>query len=100
MWKDFKWEGRGKLVLADGKRFDGNFKKGLKHGHGKLIAKSGSLLKEGCWFEGLQISEGKPDYNQLKGNIESRVIAYKNGDQFEGNLIEFEKEGLGTYLYS
>lgn len=100
MWRNFKKHGRGILSYSSNKKFEGFFKDGLVHGHGRLLNKDMQVINEGCWFEGLQISTGKPSHDLLMGNIQEKTIEYKNGDKYTGRIQKFEKEGLGYEQYS
>jgi hypothetical protein len=43
VWQRDDWHGRGVLYSADKTRYEGEFHRGKRHGHGKLFNQQGGL---------------------------------------------------------
>lgn len=88
-------------------RYEGQWKKGKKHGHGKL------LLKDGSYYEG-EFADGEIEGNGLRywassGNTYSGqfscgelhgtgVMQYKDGGRYEGEFTCGMREGYGILV--
>ncbi|XP_056010934.1 alsin-like isoform X4 [Ostrea edulis] len=87
-WMTGKLHGFGEMKWADGRKYIGNFKEGLQHGHGKLILKqdNGSeRTQEGYWRDGLLHGLAK--------------VRYSNGDVYEGAFKDGQRHGHGIYRH-
>ena len=51
MWKNNQFHGRGLMVWSDGRKYYGEYNKGLKHGKGMCVFADGNFIK-GVWFRG------------------------------------------------
>ena len=78
--QDSNFNGKGKLIMANGQEYEGDFVGGEKTGKGKII------FEDGAEYEG-QIEKG-----ELKG--EGKMI-WKNGYEYEGNFEGNKLEGHG-----
>ncbi|CAG2056526.1 unnamed protein product [Timema podura] len=56
-WASFAYEnGTFHLSLANGNRYEGEWKNGLKHGHGKFFHLDSGQLQEGLWYKGVSVT--------------------------------------------
>ena len=107
---------QGDKILTNQKTFKGNFQKGKRSGNGKLFFKDGSSL-EGKWKNGKRLTDEYAIYNfsedhesilKIEGKFshyksltsEQIKVYYKNGDFYEGGILDFEYDGFGVYKYS
>eukprot|EP00118_Oscarella_pearsei_P006682 m.30642 g.30642 ORF g.30642 m.30642 type:complete len:564 (+) comp31372_c0_seq1:46-1737(+) len=80
-WKDGKKHGHGKLVMGDGSYYEGNFRDGEICCHGfRLWASTGNQF-EGQFEDGEMTGQG--------------VMKYGDGGIYEGNWLENKHEGVG-----
>lgn len=84
-WKDGVFDGKGKVVWADGHTYKGDWQKGKYHGKGVYIWPSGSR------YEG----EFKNDYFNGKG-----VRIWPNGDRYEGEWLNDKRQGFAIFTSS
>ncbi|XP_071148422.1 alsin-like isoform X3 [Mytilus edulis] len=87
-WMNGKIHGLGEMKWSDGRRYNGNFKDGHLHGHGKLTIKQddgSERSQEGYWKEGQLHGMGK--------------VKYSNGDVYDGHFKEGQRHGHGLYHY-
>ncbi|XP_061189160.1 alsin-like isoform X2 [Saccostrea echinata] len=87
-WMTGKIHGFGEMKWADGRKYIGNFKEGLQHGHGKLILKQddgSERTQEGYWRDGLLHGLAK--------------VRYSNGDIYEGAFKDGQRHGHGIYRH-
>ncbi|XP_059158810.1 alsin-like [Physella acuta] len=84
-WLIGKVHGTGSLKYPDGSSYEGEFKKGLKHGSGVniLIKSSGQEIQKGSWRDG-----------KLNG---FGTVSYPNGDLYEGYFQEGQRFGHGKF---
>ncbi|XP_074074791.1 MORN repeat-containing protein 1 isoform X2 [Macrotis lagotis] len=88
-------------------RYEGEWKDGKKHGHGKLLFKDGSYY-EGEFVDGEIIGKGQR-YWSSSGNTYSGefflgelqghgIMMYKDGGKYEGEFSHGAREGHGTLI--
>jgi len=84
-WKDGLRDGHGVFWVKDGKKlrklYAGNWKRGLKHGKGVYYSKSDGTY-EGEWQDGMRQGQG--------------TLFYPNGDIYVGQWIQDLPSGFGT----
>jgi len=80
--------GCGKLY-SNNSLYEGNFSNNKKNGNGKLTVFSGKSKYISI------IYEGNFNDDELNGFVKCK---YRNGDTYEGNIINYNKNGFGTYL--
>lgn len=85
-----KKEGYGKLHLTTS-LYEGYFKNDKKNGNGKFTIFAGKTNRVSIVYEG----NFKDDI--LEGYVKCK---YKNGDTYEGNIKNYNKEGFGIYICS
>ena len=68
----------------DGSRYEGGYKEGMKHGHGKYIWNDGSMY-EGEWFE-----------NKING---SGIYIWPDGRKYNGEWKENNMHGKGVHTW-
>jgi hypothetical protein len=87
---DNKKDGYGKLYLTTS-LYEGNFKNDKKNGNGKFTIFAGKANRISIVYEG--------NFNDdiLEGYVKCK---YKNGDTYEGNIKNYDKEGFGIYICS
>jgi hypothetical protein len=102
-------DGSGLYKYKEGDQYDGEFKKGKRHGQGKYIFLDGSY-QEGEWennklegdaiyynAENKTLIEGKFKNNTLSdGNVK---IKYEDGTYYEGRFENYLPSGKGTMYY-
>jgi len=82
---DGNFEGKGTYYYEGGNCYEGEWKRGLKHGKGKLYYNYESYKIQ---YEG----------NFSKGNFEGKGIYYwKDGSYYIGDFVNGSKHGYGTY---
>ncbi|XP_055812163.1 phosphatidylinositol 4-phosphate 5-kinase 9 [Solanum dulcamara] len=101
-------EGSGKYRWSDGCRYEGEWRHGITHGHGKLEFPSGAVY-DGEFSGGYMHGEGTyigPDKVTYRGRWRFNLKhglgyqMYPNGDIFEGSWIQGTPEGPGKYTWS
>ncbi|KAI3442911.1 uncharacterized protein J3R85_000623 [Psidium guajava] len=101
-------EGFGKYVWSDGCLYEGDWRRGMRHGNGRISWPSGAVY-EGEFSGGYKHGEGtyigvdKMTYKgrwrlNLKHGLGYQV--YPNGDVFEGSWIQGMAEGPGKYSWA
>ncbi|KAG0460526.1 hypothetical protein HPP92_020823 [Vanilla planifolia] len=101
-------EGSGKYVWSDGCTYDGEWRRGMRHGKGKLSWPSGALYDgefSGGYMHGSGIYVGSDNstYNgRWKLNLKHGLghQTFPNGDVFDGSWIQGTIEGLGKYVWA
>ena len=78
----FQKHGKGILYMEDG-IYKGEFKDNMKDGEGTIYDLNGNIIFEGNFKN-----------NELQGE---QNIQLKNGDKFEGQIINGKKEGYGIF---
>ena len=68
----------------DGSRYEGGYKEGMKHGHGKYIWNDGSMY-EGEWFE-----------NKINGR---GIYIWPDGRKYNGEWKDNNMHGKGLYTW-
>eukprot|EP00112_Aurelia_sp_Birch-Aquarium-sp1_P011352 Seg2388.2 transcript_id=Seg2388.2/GoldUCD/mRNA.D3Y31 product="MORN repeat-containing protein 1" protein_id=Seg2388.2/GoldUCD/D3Y31 len=86
-------------------RYEGEWRKGIKHGHGKLVMKDGSFY-EGEFKDGEMTGSGVRKWaftgnlfegDFLRGELNGKgLMTYGDGSTFEGDWCENMREGEGT----
>lgn len=101
-------EGFGKYVWSDGCVYEGEWRRGMRHGWGKLSFPSGKVY-EGEFSGGYMHGPGTytwPGHMTYKGRWRLNVKhglgyqTYANGDVFEGSWMQGCPEGPGKYMWA
>ncbi|KAL7170274.1 hypothetical protein ACSBR2_035194 [Camellia fascicularis] len=101
-------EGSGKYVWSDHCKYEGEWKRGMRHGFGKLQWPSGAVYEgefSGGYMHGTGTYVG-PDNLRYKGRWRLNLKhglgyqVYPNGDVFEGSWIRGTPEGPGKYTWA
>ena len=97
-------QGLGIFIWNNGKKYIGNFNKGLMEGEGLLLDKNDNLLYEGDFQKDKRNGIGK-EYlpnneiysgNFVDNNFEGKgIYQFKNGDNWEGTFKNNFKNGIG-----
>ncbi|KAM7262914.1 hypothetical protein ACFE04_000597 [Oxalis oulophora] len=101
-------EGSGKYVWSDGCMYEGEWKRGMRHGNGKIKFPSGAIYDgefsggymhgAGTYFGSDKLTyKGRWRLN-LKHGLGYQV--YPNGDIHEGSWIQGTPEGPGKYTFA
>ncbi|KAG9146276.1 hypothetical protein Leryth_007978 [Lithospermum erythrorhizon] len=101
-------EGSGAYIWLDGSRYDGEWRRGMRHGYGKLQWPSGAVY-EGDFSGGYMHGSGtyksssKTTYKgrwrlNLKHGLGNQI--YPNRDICEGSWIQGNPEGPGKYTWA
>lgn len=101
-------EGFGTYVWSDGCLYEGDWRRGMRHGNGRISWPSGAVYEgefSGGYLhgEGTYIGVDKLTYKgrwrlNLKHGLGYQV--YPNGDVFEGSWIQGMAEGPGKYSWA
>ena len=106
--QDSNFNGKGKLIMANGQEYEGDFVGGEKTGKGKIIFEDGAeyegqiekgeLKGEGkmIWKNGYEY-EGNFEGNKLEGH---GILKGPNGEKYEGDFSNNRFHGTGKYTYS
>ncbi|XP_059667558.1 phosphatidylinositol 4-phosphate 5-kinase 9 [Cornus florida] len=101
-------EGSGTYVWSDGCKYEGEWRRGMRHGCGKLQWPSGAVY-DGEFSGGYIQGTGtyiRPDNMTYKGRWRLNLKhglgyqVYPNGDVFEGSWIQGTPEGPGKYTWA
>ncbi|KAL6133464.1 hypothetical protein ACLB2K_065699 [Fragaria x ananassa] len=100
-------EGKGKYLWSDGCVYEGEWRRGMRHGIGKISWPSGAVYEgqiSGGYMHGAGTYIGSDNLNykgrwrlNLKHGLGYQV--YPNGDIFEGSWIQGLPEGPGKYRW-
>ncbi|PKU82896.1 phosphatidylinositol 4-phosphate 5-kinase 9 [Dendrobium catenatum] len=101
-------EGSGKYIWSDGHTYEGEWRRGMRHGKGKLTWPSGAVYDgefSGGYMHGsgLYVGPDKSTYNgRWKLNLKHGLgqQSFPNGDVFNGSWIQGNIEGLGKYVWA
>ena len=105
--QDSNFNGKGKLIMANGQEYEGDFVGGEKTGKGKIIFEDGTeyegqiekgeLKGEGkmIWKNGYEY-QGNFDGNKLSGH---GILTNINSDMYEGDFTNNLFSGNGTYTF-
>ncbi|KAJ6792567.1 phosphatidylinositol 4-phosphate 5-kinase 9-like [Iris pallida] len=102
-------EGQGKYVWSDGCTYEGEWRRGMRHGNGKISWPSRGAVYEGEFSGGYMHGTGSyigPDNLTYKGQWKLNLkhgLGYQtfpNGDHFEGSWIHGAIEGPGKYVWA
>ncbi|KAL4147140.1 hypothetical protein PRNP1_010896 [Phytophthora ramorum] len=105
-WAHDHHNGPGELVLADGSRFDGFFRRGLWHGSGIRTLANGDRIS-GDFHDGFLDGPGAVEYadgSHYAGAMwHTRrhghgALVFPNGDRYEGPFEDDEMHGEGTFI--
>lgn len=77
--------GRGSMVYANGRHYEGQWLKDHRHGHGIMTYPDGTRY-EGQWREGLWHGHG--------------AVAYADGSRYEGQWVNDKRHGPGVMVYA
>lgn len=101
-------EGSGQYIWADGCRYEGEWRHGMRHGYGTLRWPSGAVYEgefSGGYMHGTgtYTTSNKMTYKgrwklNRKHGLGSQI--YPNGDVFEGSWIQGTAEGPGKYAWA
>ncbi|XP_070200815.1 MORN repeat-containing protein 1-like isoform X5 [Littorina saxatilis] len=104
--RNFKREGYGVYVYENQYfRYEGEWKNGKKHGHGKLLMKDGTYYEgqfvngeiNGHGFKYFSFSHCKYTGQFLDGEMHGYgVMQYKDGSIYEGHWHKNKKQGFGV----
>jgi hypothetical protein len=81
---DFELEEQGPVTLDNGAIYEGQWKSGYPHGHGKLVELNGNTY-EGQWRRATKHGQGK--------------VARMDGTAYTGQYVNDKMHGEGTYHY-
>ncbi|KAL0913587.1 hypothetical protein M5K25_017058 [Dendrobium thyrsiflorum] len=101
-------EGSGKYIWSDGHTYEGEWRRGMRHGKGKLTWPSGAVYDgefSGGYMHGsgLYVGPDKSTYNgRWKLNLKHGLgqQSFPNGDVFNGSWIQGNIEELGKYVWA
>ncbi|KAK9733387.1 hypothetical protein RND81_04G064900 [Saponaria officinalis] len=100
-------EGSGKYGWSDGCVYEGEWRRGMRHGRGKLMFPSGAVY-QGEFSGGYMHGEGTytwPGHLTYRGRWRLSLKhglgyqTYANGDVFEGSWLQDGPEGPGKYTW-
>src|SRR5688572_3696270 len=91
-------------TMADGSRYEGEFRNGKRHGRGILITADGHRY-EGEFLNGLRSGRGilrHTGYTYEGSFLNDKphgqgVIIWRDGDRYEGGWADGKTHGFGTY---
>ena len=98
-------EGKGKLTYANGDVYVGNWSKGLRHGNGEYIWKSGARYS-GQYFKNLREGYGTfkfPEDSMYEGEWKNGFrhgkgkMVWENQDVYEGDFVKSVRSGKGMF---
>ncbi|KAL5021284.1 hypothetical protein ScPMuIL_000439 [Solemya velum] len=105
----FLRNGHGVYIYENGFfRYEGQWKNGRKHGHGKLVMKDGSYYEgqfvngeiQGYGYRYYAVSHCKYSGQFYRGEANGKgKMCYRDGSLYEGDWKENKKEGIGTMKY-
>lgn len=110
-FKADKWNGQGKLILADGGVYEGEFAAGQYEGKGTLKYAEGKDpdVYDGQYKKGKPNGQGKMLYKQGKfleyegkwedGTFLEGVLKYRDGGSFTGPFKKNKRHGKGVMEY-
>lgn len=112
-------DGKGIYLWADGRRYEGEWKKGNYHGIGTAYHSNNKVQHEGLWangvFHGVPLSgdckngSGKlklPGGEIYEGDFKNceingkGVMVYHNGDRYQGEFLNGFPSGEGVYVWA
>ncbi|XP_014162251.1 radial spoke head 10 homolog B [Geospiza fortis] len=96
-WVNNVREGWGFRRYRSGNTYFGQWKKNLRHGHGKMIWQADKQEYEGEWECGLQHGSGMHTWF-----FKTTDTSFKSSlwNEYSGNFVKGERHGHGTFLYS
>ncbi|XP_036248066.1 radial spoke head 10 homolog B-like isoform X1 [Molothrus ater] len=95
-WVNNVREGWGFRRYRSGNTYFGQWKKNLRHGHGKMIWLKDKQEYEGEWQCGLQHGSGMHTWFLKR----MEMSKYSLLNEYAGNFVKGERHGHGTFLYS
>ena len=83
-WKKGLFDGMGKLIFISGSKYTGEFKKGLMHGYGKINFLNGSEKKCEVINGEIQVDESTKQLwiKETSSEIEEYIVYFKIGDVY------------------
>ena len=105
--KNSIFNGKGKLISANGAIYEGDFEDGERNGNGKITFEDGTIYEgqiekdelngkgKMTWTNGYEY-EGDFDKNKLSGN---GILKGSKGDIYEGEFLNNLFNGKGKYQY-
>ncbi|XP_024038150.1 phosphatidylinositol 4-phosphate 5-kinase 9 isoform X2 [Citrus sinensis] len=101
-------EGLGKYIWSDGCIYEGEWRRGMRHGNGKIRWPSGTVYEgefSGGYIHGTGTyigSDGLTYKGRWRLNLKHGLgyQVYPNGDVFEGSWIQGAAEGPGKYTWA
>lgn len=81
VFKDSRPNGFGIAKFGDGSVYEGDFKNGHFHGHGKISLRGGRITYDGTWRDGRRFGKG--------------VQTFKSGQVYEGAFLDGDFHGHG-----
>ncbi|XP_066417348.1 radial spoke head 10 homolog B-like isoform X3 [Molothrus aeneus] len=95
-WVNNVREGWGFRRYRSGNTYFGQWKKNLRHGHGKMIWLKDKQEYEGEWQCGLQHGSGMHTWFLKR----MEMSKYSLLNEYAGNFVKGERHGHGAFLYS
>lgn len=102
--------GNGELFYADRSCYKGSFYMGLRHGKGRMMYSNkgtGSVVFDGEWFRGNKkrgkmtlTEEAEFEGDFISDDVVKGIYRFKSGEWYDGSLINWKKDGQGTYYYN
>ena len=97
-WVNGALDGEGKVTFPSGNVYTGTFRKGKKHGKGKM-----EWIDRCEWYEG-EWSEGKPDgfgkHVWERGENKAIGIHSVTNNYYEGHFKGGKRDGVGKFTYA
>jgi len=97
MFINNKKNGKGIHYFLSGEKFECIYKDGQENGYGKYIDKDGTIMQEGTWKDGAQVSAiTTPKENSGNPKVKNGLVdfTYPNGDVYLGYWVNDKREGL------
>ena len=100
--------GTGKIVWADGNRYEGTLVRGIKEGKGEFVWTNGQRYT-GDWARDMPNGKGTilfPNGNRYVGEVRDGmpygrgIMRFKDGDVYEGGWIKGKTNGQGRYTWA
>jgi hypothetical protein len=100
--------GKGKLLLSDGEKYEGDVKDGTATGEGKILYSNGVVFT-GSFKNNLPNGIGKKLYtdggyyegNWVNGKMEGKgLYHWPSGNNYEGDMADNDRTGVGTLTWA